>query len=41
MAVRELTDGGADHAFEAIGLRQTVELAVDIARPGGTVTLVG
>lgn len=39
--VRRLTDGGADHVIEAIGLVATSELAVDCARPGGTVTLVG
>jgi S-(hydroxymethyl)glutathione dehydrogenase/alcohol dehydrogenase len=33
--------GGADHAFEAIGLAATAELALEIVRPGGTVTLVG
>jgi len=33
--------GGADHVFECIGLVATVELAIDLARPGGTVTLVG
>jgi S-(hydroxymethyl)glutathione dehydrogenase / alcohol dehydrogenase len=32
---------GADHAIECIGLVETVELAVDLVRPGGTVTLVG
>ncbi len=37
----ELTDAGADHVFEAIGLRETVELAVDLTRAGGTTTLVG
>jgi S-(hydroxymethyl)glutathione dehydrogenase/alcohol dehydrogenase len=35
------TDGGADHAFECIGLTETAELAVDLVRPGGAVTLVG
>jgi S-(hydroxymethyl)glutathione dehydrogenase/alcohol dehydrogenase len=39
--VRRLTADGADHAFEAIGLTQTVELAVSLTRPGGTTTLVG
>jgi S-(hydroxymethyl)glutathione dehydrogenase/alcohol dehydrogenase len=39
--IREMTDGGADHVLEAIGLRETVERAVELARPGGTVTLVG
>ena len=32
---------GADHVLECIGLVETVELAVDLVRPGGTVTLVG
>lgn len=32
---------GADHVFECIGLVGTVELAIDMVRPGGTVTLVG
>jgi S-(hydroxymethyl)glutathione dehydrogenase/alcohol dehydrogenase len=39
--VQRLTHGGADHVFEAIGLPTTVELAVELTRPGGTVTLVG
>ena len=30
---------GADHVLECIGLVETVELAIDLARPGGTVTL--
>jgi S-(hydroxymethyl)glutathione dehydrogenase/alcohol dehydrogenase len=33
--------GGFDHAFECIGLVGTVELAVDLVRPGGSATLVG
>jgi len=32
---------GVDHAVECIGLVETVELAIDLVRPGGTVTLVG
>ncbi len=32
---------GADHVIECIGLVQTVELAIDLVRPGGIVTLVG
>jgi S-(hydroxymethyl)glutathione dehydrogenase/alcohol dehydrogenase len=36
-----LLPGGADHALEAIGLTSTIELAVELVRPGGTVTLVG
>jgi S-(hydroxymethyl)glutathione dehydrogenase/alcohol dehydrogenase len=39
--VRRATDGGADHAFECIGLTATAEIAVDLVRPGGAVTLVG
>ena len=31
----DLSAGGADHVFEAIGLVETVELAVDLTRPGG------
>jgi S-(hydroxymethyl)glutathione dehydrogenase/alcohol dehydrogenase len=40
-AIRAIVPGGADHALEAIGLTRTVELAVDLVRLGGTVTLVG
>jgi S-(hydroxymethyl)glutathione dehydrogenase/alcohol dehydrogenase len=36
-----LVPGGADHALEAIGLAATAELAIEVVRPGGTVTLVG
>lgn len=36
-----LPSSGADHVLECIGLRETVELAVRVARPGGQVTLVG
>lgn len=39
--VRELTGGGADHVLECIGRTSTAELALDLARPGGTITLVG
>lgn len=41
-AVRSATEGrGADLAFEVVGLTQTVGLAVDSVRKGGSVTLVG
>lgn len=40
-ALLRLLPGGADHALEAIGLASTAELALEIVRPGGTVTLVG
>jgi S-(hydroxymethyl)glutathione dehydrogenase/alcohol dehydrogenase len=35
------SEGGADHVFECIGLPTTVEMAIDLTRPGGTTTLVG
>ena len=41
LAVRELTGGGADHAFEAIGLKTTIEQAVAMLRRGGTATVMG
>ncbi len=40
-SVREATGGGADFAFEAIGLRSTIELALRSVRAGGTAVLVG
>jgi L-iditol 2-dehydrogenase len=40
--VRQRTEGrGADVAFEAVGLTQTVQMAVESVREGGTVTLIG
>lgn len=41
-AVRDLTGGrGADHAFEAVGIPKLQELALEAARPGGTIVLAG
>ena len=40
-AVVELTSGGADYAFEAIGLSATAAQAVMMVRPGATAYLVG
>jgi S-(hydroxymethyl)glutathione dehydrogenase/alcohol dehydrogenase len=40
-AVRKLTGGGADYAFEAIGLEETVRQAWTAVRPGGTAVVVG
>lgn len=40
-AVRELTDGGVEYAFEAIGLRATAEQAWDMLARGGTATVIG
>jgi S-(hydroxymethyl)glutathione dehydrogenase/alcohol dehydrogenase len=41
VAVRELTDGGVDHAFEAIGLKATAEQAFNMLGKGGTATVIG
>src|SRR6185436_20313432 len=41
MAVIELTGGGVDHAFEAIGLKVTAEQAFAMLRLGGTATVIG
>ncbi len=39
--VRELTRGGVDHAFEAIGLKATTEQAFQMLKNGGTATVIG
>jgi Zn-dependent alcohol dehydrogenase len=40
-AIRELTDGGPDTCFEAIGLPATIETAIACLPTGGTAVLVG
>jgi S-(hydroxymethyl)glutathione dehydrogenase/alcohol dehydrogenase len=40
-AVRELTGGGADFTFEAIGLPKTAVQCVDMLRVNGTATIIG
>ena len=40
-ALRDLTDGGPDYIFEAIGRPETVELAIAALPLGGTAVLVG
>jgi S-(hydroxymethyl)glutathione dehydrogenase/alcohol dehydrogenase len=40
-AIMAATDGGADYAFEAIGLPPTIELAAACLRRGGCAVLVG
>jgi S-(hydroxymethyl)glutathione dehydrogenase/alcohol dehydrogenase len=40
-AIRELSGGGVDYAFEAIGLERTVREAWDAARVGGTTVVLG
>jgi S-(hydroxymethyl)glutathione dehydrogenase/alcohol dehydrogenase len=39
--VRELTSGGVDHAFEAVGAGATASQAFAMLRPGGTATVLG
>ena len=39
--VLELTAGGVDHAFEAIGLALTAQQAFNMLRKGGTATVIG
>jgi S-(hydroxymethyl)glutathione dehydrogenase / alcohol dehydrogenase len=40
-AVRELTGGGVDYAFEAIGRKETVEQVWKMSRMGGTSVVIG
>lgn len=40
-AVVEMTGGGVDHAFEAIGLKTAAEQAFGMIRNGGTATVIG
>ena len=40
-AVRDLTDGGVDYAFEVIGQPATLRQALEATRDGGTAVLVG
>ncbi|MBT8208575.1 MAG: zinc-binding dehydrogenase, partial [Acidimicrobiia bacterium] len=40
-SVRELTTGGADYTFEAVGLKSTAEEAFAMLRPGGTAVIIG
>ena len=41
LAIRDVTDGGPDTAFEAIGLPSTIEAAIACLPTGGTACLVG
>lgn len=40
-AVREITGGGVDYSFEAIGRKETAEQAFSMLNPSGTATIVG
>lgn len=40
-AIRDMTDGGVDYSFEALGRKQTCEQAFDMLRPSGTACIIG
>ena len=40
-AIRDLTGGGADYTFEAIGLKVAAEQCFEAIRAGGTATIIG
>ncbi len=40
-AIIEMTGGGVDYSFEAIGLKKAAEQAFESIRPGGTATIIG
>ena len=39
--IRKISDGGVDYAFEVIGRPETIRLAWDAIRPGGSAIVVG
>ena len=39
--VLDLTDGGVDYSFEAIGLKETAEQCYEMLRPGGAAIIIG
>lgn len=39
--ILELTSGGTPHVVEAVGNQESMDLAINVARPGGTVSFVG
>jgi S-(hydroxymethyl)glutathione dehydrogenase / alcohol dehydrogenase len=39
--IRDLTDGGVEYSFEAIGLKKAAEQCFDALRAGGTATVIG
>ena len=39
--IRDLTGGGVQYSFEAIGLKATTEQAFSMLRPGGAATIIG
>ncbi|HZU90890.1 MAG TPA: Zn-dependent alcohol dehydrogenase, partial [Stellaceae bacterium] len=39
--VRDMTGGGVQYSFEALGTKRTAEQAFEMLRPGGTATIIG
>jgi S-(hydroxymethyl)glutathione dehydrogenase / alcohol dehydrogenase len=39
--IRDITNGGVEYSFEAIGLKKAAEQCFDALRPGGTATIIG
>ncbi len=39
--IREMTGGGVDYSFEAIGLKKVAEQCFECIAPGGTATIIG
>jgi S-(hydroxymethyl)glutathione dehydrogenase/alcohol dehydrogenase len=40
-AIKDLTGGGVDYSFEAVGNVHVIQQALDVLGPGGTLTIVG
>ncbi|HLZ72383.1 MAG TPA: zinc-binding dehydrogenase, partial [Dehalococcoidia bacterium] len=40
-AIRDMTGGGVDYAFEAIGLKKAAEQCFECLKNGGTATIIG
>jgi S-(hydroxymethyl)glutathione dehydrogenase / alcohol dehydrogenase len=40
-AIRDITNGGVDYSFEAVGRKETAEQCFESLRAGGTATIVG
>ena len=40
-AIREMTGGGVEYSFEAVGLKKTAEQSFQCIRAGGTATIIG
>ena len=40
-AIKEMTGGGVEYSFEAVGLKTTAEQSFQCLRPGGTATIIG